>query len=226
MFAAFKSSSINLISARLCSTSTSAVLKPFGKKISPKKFFFEVMYTVNRKNIFVSGLGRAIISGTVIKDQYVFENGATSFLLRSNDPKYGSTITRVHTNLNKNIVEGNQLYVQGNLYSSEFMNASNKHRNQIAVGATEISFIRSSNQDLNFVELRAAVCSDVINTNDFSMFRVITSYLPKLVACVFVVVAIAVVVVVVAIYLLKAPIVSLMHLDNEFELYEKCSSYK
>lgn len=114
-----------------------------------------------------------------MKDPTVYESGTQTFLLRSNDPVYGLKYTRVRTRKNVNIREGHQLYVAGYLSSTEFVNASNKRRLYASIDATETTFLGSCHQDINFVQLKAHVCSKIIDTTNFSMFQLVITYLPK-----------------------------------------------
>lgn len=130
-------------------------------------------------NFLYVGLSRAILSGKVFRDPYVFEYGTKSILLQSNNSDTGYTINRVHTSTNANITAGQYLYVVGHLKSDEFQNADGKRRHQYTVHATDTSVIGKSFQDINSVELRAVVVGDIINTNEFAQFRVLTTYIPK-----------------------------------------------
>lgn len=100
-------------------------------------------------------------------------------LLRSNDTKYGTTVTRVQTASNANITEGQQLYVAGYLHSTEFFNANDKRRFEFSVRSTETSLIRPCDLDINFVELRAVVLNEIFNTAEYSAFRLATSFLSR-----------------------------------------------
>lgn len=131
------------------------------------------------KTIFHLGFGRAILSGTVIKEPFVHTNGIKSLLLRTNDSKYGSAITRVYTRTNANITEGQQLYAAGHLSSNEFFLANDKKRFEFAVNTTETTLLRSCHEDINFVELKGIVLGELINTDAFTMFRLATRFLPR-----------------------------------------------
>lgn len=137
------------------------------------------MKTDCNENFFFAGSSRAVLSGRVIRDPYVFENGVKSVLLQSNQSASAYSITRVHVPMNANITADKFLYVAGDLMSGPFEIADGKRRYQYTVCVKEMSFISKSFRDINSVELRATVVGDIINTDEFSQFRVITTYIPK-----------------------------------------------
>lgn len=89
------------------------------------------------------------------------------------------SIHRVNANANRDIDADQLVHVTGYLNTNEFTNVDGKRRYEARINAINLSTLETSNKDVNSVEIRGVVASDVISTSDFAMFRVLTTFVSK-----------------------------------------------
>lgn len=85
----------------------------------------------------------------------------------------------VHHRTPLNLTSGQYLHVTGRLITKMFTNEHGKSRQAAVVKSTDILCVGSAHEDLNSIELQGLVVTDIIKNNEFSMLRVITSFVPQ-----------------------------------------------
>lgn len=75
-----------------------------------------------------------------------------------------------------NVDRNQTLFVDGYLHSNKLTTLDNKTRNESVVRATDLSLVDVRHQDINFIELKAPVASDITEFKEFSLFSVATHY--------------------------------------------------
>lgn len=116
------------------------------------------------------------MSGKVVADPIVFEDGMKSILLQTHHTEARYSITAVYVSPNENITAGQCLYVAGRLNSNQFKTVDDKRRQQYSVSAKNISPIDKRCPDINSVELHVSVAGRIFSTNEFSQFPVVATY--------------------------------------------------
>lgn len=89
------------------------------------------------------------------------------------------TVHRVSTNSKRDVAADQYVHLVGFLNTSEFTNSDGKRRYDGRVRAVDVSVIEPCHKDVNSIELRGVVISDVISTDEFSMFRVLNTFVSK-----------------------------------------------
>lgn len=90
-----------------------------------------------------------------------------------------SAVLRVHHRAQLNIASGQYLHVTGHLHTERFTNEVGKNRTDAVVKSTDIFSVGSAHEGLNSIELKGIVAADIIKVKEFSMIRVLTTFLPQ-----------------------------------------------